>query len=63
MVDDHGMIGWAPASFLVPVDEGDQQTEDEENEQLIKQDKGVKFNVLLHGKQSKNSMYGACHTT
>ena len=41
MVDAGGAIGWAPASFLVPVDEGDMQDEAEENEQLVGEEKGM----------------------
>ncbi len=40
MVDAQGMIGWAPASYLVPMNEGDLQEEAEENEQLIEQERG-----------------------
>ena len=35
MVDNGGSIGWAPASFLVPVDPEDLQSEAQENERLI----------------------------
>ena len=40
MVDNRGSIGWAPASFLVPVDAEDLRTEAQENEQLIEPEKG-----------------------
>ena len=40
MVDCRGSIGWAPASYLVPVDTDDLQEEAEENAQLIEQEKG-----------------------
>lgn len=40
MVDVGGLIGWAPASFLVPVDEEDLPEEANENEQLIGMEKG-----------------------
>ena len=40
MVDAQGLIGWAPASYLVPVNENDMQEEAEENEQLIEQERG-----------------------
>lgn len=35
MVDASGAIGWAPASFLVPVDEEDLAEEAKENERLL----------------------------
>ncbi len=41
MVENSGSIGWAPASFLVPVDSEDLQTEAQENEKLIKPEKGA----------------------
>ncbi len=31
MVDAQGLIGWAPASYLVPLNEGDEQEEGSEN--------------------------------
>ena len=34
------MIGWAPASFLVPVDKDDIENEFKENEALIGTEKG-----------------------
>lgn len=40
-VDARGLIGWAPASYLVPVNSSDLQEEAEENETLIEQDKGM----------------------
>lgn len=40
MVDAEGMIGWAPASFLVPVDEEDLSKEAKENEQIVGWEKG-----------------------
>ena len=40
MVDAGGMIGWAPASFLVPVDEEDFSEEAKENEQIVGWEKG-----------------------
>ena len=39
-MDAQGLIGWAPASYLVPVNENDLQEEAEENEQLIEQERG-----------------------
>jgi hypothetical protein len=35
MIDVSGSLGWAPASFLVPVDEGDLADEAKENEKLL----------------------------
>ena len=54
MVDVGGAIGWAPASFLVPVDEGDMQDEAEENEQLVGEEKGMiylkyEYTYIPHG--------------
>ena len=43
MVDAQGVIGWAPASYLVPVNESDLQEEAEENEQLIEQERGKSY--------------------
>ena len=43
MVDARGIIGWAPASFLVPISENDIQEEEEENQQLIEQERGKKL--------------------
>ena len=40
MVDAGGVIGWAPASFLVPVDEEDLSEEAKENEQIVGWEKG-----------------------
>ena len=45
-MDAQGLIGWAPASYLVPVNENDLQGEAEENEQLIEQERG-KYNRVL----------------
>ena len=47
MVDVGGAIGWAPASFLVPVDEGDMQDEAEENEQLVGEEKGMTYLISM----------------
>ena len=41
MVDASGMIGWAPASFLVPVDEEDLAEEAKENEKLMSSMRGI----------------------
>ena len=35
------MIGWAPASFLVPVDEEDLAEEAKENEKLMSSMRGI----------------------
>ena len=40
MVDAQGLIGWAPASFMVSMNDSDKQDEIDENEQLIQQDRG-----------------------
>ena len=40
MVDANGKIGWAPASYLVPVDEGDLAEEAKENEKLMSSMRG-----------------------
>ena len=40
MVDAEGVIGWAPASFLVPVDEEDLSEAAKENEQIVGWEKG-----------------------
>lgn len=41
MVDIHGELGWAPASYLVLRDGDDIEEEEEENEALIQQDRGT----------------------
>ena len=43
MVDAGGvsMTGWAPASYLVPMDDNTMDEEAEENEQLIGGERGV----------------------
>ena len=41
MVDSQGITGWAPASFLFPMDEEDSQKEWEENQQLIGYERGT----------------------
>ena len=43
MVDAQGLIGWAPASYLMPVEETDLKEEAEENENLIEQERGMLF--------------------
>lgn len=40
MVDADGLIGWAPASYLVPVDMNHIDEEAKENENLIEQERG-----------------------
>ena len=40
MVDANGSLGWAPASFLVPVDESDLADEAKENEKLLSSMRG-----------------------
>jgi len=40
MVDAQGLIGWAPASYLMPLNATDMQEEAEENENLIEQERG-----------------------
>ena len=40
MVDASGALGWAPASYLVPVDEEDIAEEKEENERLMSSMRG-----------------------
>ena len=35
MVDASGKLGWAPASYLVPLDDGDLAEEAKENEKLM----------------------------
>ena len=52
MVDAQGVIGWAPASYLVPMNESDLQEEAEENEQLIEQERG-NYTLSLHPKASR----------
>lgn len=39
-VDAQGMLGWCPASYLVPVEEDDIDGEKEENEAVIGKEKG-----------------------
>ena len=46
MVDAQGLIGWAPASYLIPLSETDKQEDDKENEKLIEQDKSMNQLVL-----------------
>ena len=41
MVDAQGMKGWAPASFLLPLDEEDSRKEWEDNQQLISSERGT----------------------
>lgn len=41
MIDAQGLIGWAPASYLMPINETDLKEEEEENETLIEQERGV----------------------
>ena len=40
MVDANGALGWAPASYLVPLDEGDLAEEAKENEKLVSSMRG-----------------------
>lgn len=47
MVDAQGLIGWAPASYLVPVNETDLEEEAEENENLIEQERGKLFEFMI----------------
>lgn len=47
MVDAQGLIGWAPASYLVPVNET--EDEEQENKELIEQERGEEVNSdMLH---------------
>ena len=48
MVDANGMLGWAPASFLVPVDDGDLAEEAKENEQLMSSMRGLDTRAHAH---------------
>ena len=41
MVDASGKLGWAPASYLVPVDDGDLAEEAKENEKLMSSMRGI----------------------
>ena len=41
LIDVHGELGWAPASFLILKDEDDADEEEEENEGLVIQDKST----------------------
>ncbi len=41
MVDADGKFGWAPASFLVPMDEEEMQEEPQENEQAGESEYGL----------------------
>ncbi len=41
MVDSNGKTGWAPAAFLVPMDEEDHLDEAQENEQLVGVERGM----------------------
>ena len=40
MADASGIMGWAPASYLVPVDDSTLQEESQENQELIGTEKG-----------------------
>lgn len=40
MVDVSGVLGWAPASYLVPVDDGELADDAKENEKLISSMRG-----------------------
>ena len=40
MVDASGIKGWAPASYLVPVDDSTLQEETQENKELIGNERG-----------------------
>lgn len=46
MIDAQGLIGWAPASYLMPVDDTDLKEEKEENETLIEQERGTSNNSI-----------------
>ena len=57
MVDASGIMGWAPASYLVPVDDSTLREETQENQELIGNERGTycsrqkKFSItyaLLH---------------
>ena len=41
MVDASGKLGWAPASYLVPLDDGDLAEEAKENEKLMSSVRGI----------------------
>lgn len=56
MIDAQGLIGWAPASYLVPVDETDLEEEAEENENLIEQERGKCAHVHDRLKPYANSI-------
>ena len=51
MVDASGIKGWAPASYLVPVDDSTLQEETQENKELIGDERG---------KLAANTVYCAC---
>ena len=40
LIDAHGELGWAPASYLILKDEDETEKEEEENESLVLQDRG-----------------------
>ena len=46
-MDAQGLIGWAPASYLVPVNENDLEEEAEENENLIEQERGESISLMV----------------
>ncbi len=41
LIDVHGELGWAPASYLILKDEDEAEKEEEENEALVLQDRGM----------------------
>ena len=45
MVDAGGKIGWAPASYLVPVDDSDFADEAKENEKLMSSTRGIQLYI------------------
>ena len=49
MVDASGIVGWAPASFLVPVDDSTLQEETQENKEIVGTERGKEDNIIVLG--------------
>lgn len=48
MVDASGIMGWAPASYLVPVDDSTLKEETQENLEIVGNDKGRDILSMQH---------------
>lgn len=50
MVDASGIMGWAPASYLVPVDDSTLKEETQENLEIVGNDKGRDILSMQHSR-------------